>query len=76
MQKCTSQHNSLFIVYQRSITTLARSKIDSSKSYYFLKSVILHTVFLDIGYIMAKAQGPNVNNCLDTSLNKAVNLAG
>jgi hypothetical protein len=25
---------------------------------------------------MAKAQGPNVNNSLDTSQNKAINLAG
>jgi hypothetical protein len=31
-------------------------------------------VHLYIGYIMSKAQRPNVNNGLDT--NKAVNLAG
>jgi hypothetical protein len=31
---------------------------------------------LYIGYIMSKAQRPNVNDGLDTSQNKAVNLAG
>jgi hypothetical protein len=29
---------------------------------------------LYVGYIMAKDQGPNVNNGLDTSQNKVVNL--
>jgi hypothetical protein len=33
-------------------------------------------VILYFGYIMAKAQGPHMNNSLDTSQNKAVNLAG
>ncbi len=33
-------------------------------------------VHLYIGYIMSKAQRPNVNNGLDTSQIKTVNLAG
>ncbi len=33
-------------------------------------------VDLYVGYIMSKAQRPNVNNGLDTSQNKAVNLVG
>jgi hypothetical protein len=33
-------------------------------------------VHLYFGYIMSKAQRPNVNNGLDTSRNEAVNLAG
>ena len=33
-------------------------------------------VLLYVGYSMAKAEVPNMNNGLDTSQNKAVNLEG
>jgi hypothetical protein len=39
-------------------------------------SYMLADVLLYVGYIMAKDPGPNVNNGLDTSQSKAVNLAG
>jgi hypothetical protein len=38
--------------------------------YFCEKSVNLQS------FLMAKAKKPNVNNCLDTSQNKAVSLAG
>ncbi len=50
--------------------TLADSKIESFKFYYCEKSENLHSCSL------SKAQRPNVNNGLDTSRNKAVNLEG
>jgi hypothetical protein len=60
------------------IVTLARSKINSSKFNFWEKSVNLHNCSL-IGwrwrYTMAKAQGPNVNNGLETSQEKTLNLA-
>ncbi len=56
--------------------TLADSKIDSFKFYYCENLKTCIAVHLYIGYIMSKAQRPNVENGLDTSQNKAVNLAG
>ena len=47
--------------------TPAFSKIDSSKFYNCEKSVNLKTFLLYVGYNMAKAQEPNMNNGLDTS---------
>jgi hypothetical protein len=71
--------SSLTLIYPSrvKIVTLAGSKINSSKFYYCEKSVNLHSCSL-IGwlYTMAKAQGSNVNNDLETSQDKAVNLAG
>ncbi len=50
--------------------TLDGSKIDS----YCGKSVNLPSLY--VGYIMAKAPGPNVIKGLGTSQNKVVNLTG
>jgi len=36
---------------------------------------MFRTLIQNVGFIMAKAQRPNINNGLDTSQNKAVNLA-
>ncbi len=36
----------------------------------------MYVLLYNVGSIMAKAQGPNENNGLDTSQNKAVNLEG
>jgi len=55
--------------------TLASSKtIDSSKFYYSEKSENLQSCLLYVCSIMAKNITPNVNNGLDTSQKKAVNL--
>jgi hypothetical protein len=50
--------------------TQADSKIDGSKFYFCEKSLN----FQAVGSLMAKAKKPN--NCLVTSQNKAVKLAG
>jgi hypothetical protein len=50
---------------------------ETAKNYIFVKNLKTCLAVLSyVGYIMAKARGPNVNNGLDTSQNKAVDLAG
>ncbi len=62
--------------------TFASSKKDSSQLYCCVKSENLKNLKTSIavlyyaGYIMAKTQGYNVTNGLDTRQNKAVHLAG
>jgi hypothetical protein len=62
------------MIYQGSIVTLAGSKIDTVA----LNFVIMRSLktCIAVGYIMAKAEEPYVNNDPDTNQNKAVNLAG
>jgi hypothetical protein len=55
---------------------LVDSKIDSFKFFIVKNLKTCRAVNLYIGYIMSKAQRPNVNNGLDTGQNKAVNLVG
>jgi hypothetical protein len=56
------------LICQRSIVTLAGSKLDFFKSYYCEKSENLHSssLILYVSSIMAKAQSHNVNNGLVT----------
>jgi len=57
--------------------THAGSKIDCSKFIYYMKNLkTFMPVLVYAGSVMTKAKKPNMNNGLDTSQNKAVNLAG